>query len=459
MIINVEIPGFRRATAVHLVICVVLILVGVFGMVALTSLREAPAEISYQEASLKVQTVTAKPEDIQICIVGYGEVTPLDVVSIIPEIAGKIVSVHPRLEPGEVIAKGDILFKIDPRNYEAVCKQARAKVEQCKNAISQLQIQQAVDLERLKTLERNRELARLQLDRAHELFGTHGVVAQAQVESAELAFNSAADLADQLARAVELYPIQIKDAQDSLASAQAESQIAEANLERCVVRAPFDARVKNASLETGQYVSPGSEVLTLADDSILEIHAPLDSRDAQKWLRFAGDDSQGKTTWFNGLERVPCRIRWTEAPESHVWKGRLHRVVNFERQTRTLTVAVRIEADSLVSDHSQGLPLVEGMFCSVEIPGKILKGGFQLPTSAVSFEDTVYVARNSRLKTVPVSVARRQGERTLVSAGLEEGDIVITTRLVDPIENTLLEISFGESTSGESTSMESGERP
>jgi RND family efflux transporter MFP subunit len=449
MIIRLKKSGFSRATALQLATCVVLLIIGVFGLAAFAGLKEAPAEVSYQEPSLRVQTITAEPKDIQVHIVGYGEVKPLDVVSITPEIPGKIVGIHPRLEPGEVIAKGDILFRIDPRNYEAARKQACAKVEQCGNAIPQLQIQHTADLKRLKTLERNRELAQLQLDRMQKLFEEHGVAAQSQVESAEQALNSITDLVIQLAQAVKLYPIQIKNENDNLSSAQAELQITEANLDRCVVRAPFDARIKDASIEAGQYVVPGVEAITLANDSILEIHAPLDSRDAQKWLRFASDDSPHRTTWFNGLAQVPCMIGWTEAPENHTWEGRLHRVVKFDRQTRTLTVAIRIGADSALPDNPQGLPLVEGMFCTVEIPGKILTDVFQLPAWAVSFENTVFIARNNRLKTVPVRVARKEGERTLVADGLEEGDIVITTRLVDPLENTLLEIMHDESTSAE----------
>jgi hypothetical protein len=56
----------------------------------------------------------------------------------------------------------------------------------------------------------------------------------------------------------------------------------------------------------------------------------------------------------------------------------------------------------------------------------------------------VYVSGGGRLKTVPVSVARIQGEEAFVSGGLEAGDLVVTTRLIDPLENTLLEISAAD---------------
>ena len=51
---------------------------------------------------------------------------------------------------------------------------------------------------------------------------------------------------------------------------------------------------------------------------------------------------------------------------------------------------------------------------------------------------------DSRLKTVLVEVERVQGEEAFVSSGLNAGDVVVVTRLIDPLENSLLELSFAE---------------
>ena len=145
--------------------------------------------------------------------------------------------------------------------------------------------------------------------------------------------------------------------------------------------------------------------------------------------------------WFTGLEPVTCNIRWTEDSNSHTWQGRLHRVVRFDQQTRTITVAVRIDASAAVNG-PEGLPLVEGMFCAVDIPGKTLPNVYRLPSWAVSYRNTVYTVHDNRLKTVPVKVARIEGDITIVSHGIKPGDLVVSTRLADPLENTLLEVSI-----------------
>ena len=105
-----------------------------------------------------------------------------------------------------------------------------------------------------------------------------------------------------------------------------------------------------------------------------------------------------------------------------------------------MTVAIRITGEESRSGNATRLPLVEGMFCNVSIPGRTLKQVFELPHWTVSFEGTVYVAREGRLHTVPVTVAYAADEYVYVSEGLEENDQVVVTRLVNPLENTQLDM-------------------
>ena len=422
------------------VACGVILMIGVLGMTKLASLKKPPAEAKVEERSLQVEAQTVKPENIQVFITGYGETRALDVVSISPEVSGRIVAIHPRLEVGERVAKGDILFRIDPADYRAAQEEALATEQQLKNTILRLEKQYGIDRQRLKTLQRNRDLAAAEYNRFRKLFEEGNVVAQSRVEAAEQSMNAATDQADQMAQTVALYPLRIKETENSLSAARARRDLATVRLKRCEVKAPFNGRVTTVGLEKGQYVTPGQAVVTLADDSILEIQVSLDSRDARQWLQFNGKQTARDTAWFAGLEPVNCKIRWTEDNNGQAWNGRLHRVVKFEPQTRTLTVAVRLDAGDAAAGSRGAMPLVEGMFCSVQIPGRTLTGVFRLPRPAVSFENTVYKVVENRLKTVSVNVARLEGDFAYIAGGLSTGDTVVTTRLIDPLENALLEI-------------------
>jgi RND family efflux transporter MFP subunit len=424
----------------RLVVCGAVLLVGFIAMNSLANMKKKPAELAFQEPSLQVEAQAAEFQEVPVSLNGYGEVKTLNVVSISSEVSGTVLDIHPRLEAGEIISKGDLIFKIDTRDYEAALKETSATVKQLENSILSLQKQYEIDQVRLTSLQRNAELAKKQFERLQTLFEENSVGTQSNVDAAEQSYISVMDQATQMARTVELYPIQIQESRSSLDSARARFGTARANLERCEVRAPFDGRLKSVSIEKGQFVSAGREVVTLADDSVLEIEVSLDSREADQWLRFDGAGNAATAAWFGNLKQVDCKVRWTEATSDTHWKGTLHRVVDFDANTRTLTVAIRILAENTATENPGSLPLVEGMFCSVEIPGRSLNNVVKLPRWAVSYENTVYMSVDGRLKTVPVEVARLDSDHAYVSGGIETGDLVVTTRLVSPLENSLLTI-------------------
>lgn len=423
----------------RIILIVAIIGVG-FGLKSvLASMKREPLQTTATERALPVEGIAIYPEDVPVAISGFGQVRALDIVEITAEVSGVVVTVHPRLERGEVIGAGELLFAVDPRNYEAAVEQAAALVGQQESQQLRLEKQFEIEAARLKTLDRSRELAEVEYQRVATLLES-GVGSRSAVDQAEMSLNQATDRFDQLAQSVDLYPIRISEAKSALLGARAASKLADANLDRCKVRAPFEARLKSVALEEGQYVRPGTPVLMLANDSELEISVPLDSRDVRTWLRFDQNSAPSRTAWFSPVTPVRARVHWTEESREHYWEGVVHRVEGFDERTRTVTVAIRISGGNGGAIET-GLPLVDGMYCAVSIPGKTMKQVYRLPRWAVSYEGQVYVVEGDRLKIRDVEVVRTQGEETFVSVGLSPGDVVVTTRLVNPLPNTLLDLS------------------
>ena len=436
-----------RRTASTLLVCVLILGAGAAAMKVLGAMKKRPPQAEAREAVLRVEARQVQPEDVQVTIKGYGEVRVLDTVAIAPEVPGRVVRVHRNLEVGGQIREGEVLFEIDSRDYEAQLAQAEANAAMSKNIIARLEEQYGIDKGRLKTLERSRELAKAEFERMRELYEKDQVGTKSACEQAERAYNGAADMAEQLGQAVTLYPVRIREAENGLAAAQAQRELARISRERTSVRAPFNARVKQVALEAGQYVAPGVGVVSLADDSVLEIAVGLNSHETAKWLRFESSDAgnpfgdvEPDEVWFRGVEPVACAIRWTEDREHHRWTGTLNRVAEFDRRSRTITLAVRIQGENARSADPDHLPLVEGMFCEVSIPGRTLEGLYRLPSAAVNFEGVVYRSVDGRLRSTQVEKAFIEGKDVWIARGLSPGDIVVTTRLVDPLENSLLDI-------------------
>jgi len=451
--------GMNKRVLISVAGCATILLLGFTGKAILASFRKPPAQIETSERVLRVEATQVQPADVPIVITQFGVVRTLNTVSITPEVSGQIVEIHPNLEVGMLIPANETLFRIDSRTYEARVKEVEAAVAQSEASLSRLEKQYATDRERLKTIERTRDLAKAEYERRRSLMVEDQVGTQSGVDTAEQAWNAAEDAYDLLNQAITLYPIRIEEANGALASARANLESAQIDLKRTRVTAPFDARVKSVDLEKGQYVGTGGfggaggPVLVLADDSVLEISVPLDSREARRWLQFDGEKDASDVAWFSNLKPVACEIRWTEDPEGHCWEGVLDRVQQFDPETRTLTVAIRVDGSRALSKDEAALPLVEGMFCSVSIPGLVLENAYRLPNSAVSFEETAYLAVDGRLRTVPVKVSHRTGEYVCVTEGLSPGDIVITTRLTNPLENTLLDIEFEAETESASSAV------
>ena len=431
-------PGIR----VRIFFSVLVLMAGAAAMMGLKAMKVPPKEAVHTEQAVRVKTLVAKSRDVAVSIPGFGEVKPLNTVAIAPEVAGIIVEVHPRLEVGEIVEKGDLLFAVDSVNYQSALDQAQAVVDQREKTVARLREEYRQEGLRLGTLERNRDLARAEFQRVSALFQKNRVGTRSAVDKVEQTYNSARDLVDQMNRMLAVYPLQIKENESALAAARASLVLARANVKRCRIFAPFSGRLKTVAVEQGAYAAPGVNVITLADDSLLEIHVSLDSRDVEQWLEFEAVDKKKSTTgyfaWFPRVKPVDVAVHWTEDPAGTSWTGQLHRTLAFDPTTRTVTVAVRITAREAMAKNS--FPLVAGMFCSISIPGKTLTRVIPLPRWAVTFENTVYAVQDGRLKTLHVTVARTQGEETYVSHGIEPGQEIIVTRLVDPLENCLLDI-------------------
>ena len=80
-------------------------------------------------------------------------------------------------------------------------------------------------------------------------------------------------------------------------------------------------------------------------------------------------------------------------------------------------------------------------------PGNYLSAEKQAMAAVSQWEDIIlrlkkeFAIKKNRLKTKQITVARIDGKNTFISAGISPGEILITTRLIDPLENSLLKIT------------------
>lgn len=214
--------------------------IGVVGSAVLlsTALRpESPDRPSPPvSAGPAVSIVAPVPEAYQPVVRLNGVVEAGIVTDIIPQVSGRVVEVSPKFRPGSTIAAGELLFRIDPADYELSVETTLAEIEGARSDLALLEAEAA---------------------------------AEQQVWDQQFPDRQIPDL---IARVP-----QIAAAKARIRSGEAARRTAELSLSRTVVRAAFDARVLDTRLGVGQVVGINAAVGTMFSLNSVEIAVPVSS--------------------------------------------------------------------------------------------------------------------------------------------------------------------------------------
>jgi RND family efflux transporter MFP subunit len=327
-----------------------------------------------------------------------GTVVPAKRVALQPEVSGRIVAQSPQLMPGGLFRKGDVILRIDPRDYETAVKQQEAAVEQAR-----LEVQ----LEKGRQVIAKREWKLLEEDIALD--------------------QSSQDLA--------LRRPQLKNANVALEAAESTLEQARLQLERTTVYAPFNAVVQEEFVDEGQFVNPQTQLATLigTDRFWVQVSIPVDRL---RWLTFSGTEASGKSN---------VRIVQEVTGEVSIGRsGRLARLVgDLDPVGRMARVLVEIDDPLGLNEKKNpaGIPLMLGAYVRVEIEAENAQEVFLLPRMAIREGNQVWIVdEEDRLTVRPVEVFWRSKDTVLIRNGLQEGDRVVTNSIPLPIPNMKLRI-------------------
>jgi HlyD family secretion protein len=199
--------------------------------------------------------------------------------------------------------------------------------------------------------------------------------------------------------------------------------VAQAELERTRLKAPFDGVVAEVSGELNEYVTPSPPgiptppAVDLIDDSCFYISAPIDEVDAPR-------------------VRLGAEARVTlDAYGERAFPGRVRRiapyVLDVEKQSRTVEVEVEI------LDPPPDAPLLAGYSADVEVIVERREDVLRVPTAAVRAEGGVLVLDPSTglLAERAIEKGLSNWDQTEVRSGLEQGERVVLSLDRDRVED------------------------
>lgn len=438
---------------VRVLIALVVIGIGAAGFAKLKSLRRKPPTREFEEAVRDVfaHQVEAKAE--QVVLSGYGTVRSRRIAQISPEVSGVVLNIYADLNDGAIVDKGTVLCRIDNRELKITRQVHEAEKERFDAEIKVLE-QQTANARKLLVLRKEAAvLDENEYKRVSNLLTESKIGSRTVVDRSRQMWIRSREAVTALENSLAQIPLQVKTLRTQQKRVAAQLALADLNLSRCEVKAPFRGRLQRPTVEAGQTVARGQPILALVDDSDREIEVSLDGGDAARWLAFSGGTPDAGDGWFRKLKPVVVDVRWLEQPEAHKWQGTLSRIASYDERTRTVHAVVTIEATKSAAP----LALVPGMFCEVQIPGATIPDAMRFPRSAVSADGHVFVVEKGRLASRSFVALRHDGEDVLAHVSrsgakvpsLQSGDQVVTTKLSSPVDGMQVRVIAGKGMSPE----------
>jgi membrane fusion protein, multidrug efflux system len=322
-----------------------------------------------------------------------------------PQVSGNLIQQCYR--EGSVVKKGQILFQIDPRPFQAVVDQAKGQVEQAKGQVEQTQSQVA-------QAEAQLTLAHINLNRDAPLAEARAI-AQSQVDNEK-------QQVEQQSAAVRAAKAAVTAAQASVTSAEAALAAAKLNLEFTQVRSLIDGIAGQATTQVGNLVSPQSVLTSVSQVNPIKVFFSISDRE---YLGLTARARQAGPDLLRGSSAVPLTLSLSNG-QTYGQKGRIAFV---DRQINQQTGAIRIAAVF----PNPGNLLRPGQFGRVSAETEVREGAVLVPQIAVQEMQGIHqvytVGENNKVHIVNVTLGPEYGPNWIIQGGLQPGVKVITDNL------------------------------
>jgi len=417
------------------------IALGVAILILLVRSSQKPKRAQISEQPRAIRVIPAPLVAVVPRAIGYGKVQPGQVWEAVAEVGGTIVEMHPDLKRGSLLAKGDILLRIDPSSYGLAQSRGEADVKGLQAQFSELEQKEKNISRSLKVEKSSLELSKKELDRRLKLAKSK-IISRSEVDQEEKRFLTQQARVQDLQNTFDRIPAQKQALSAKISSARSRVKDTRLDLGKTTIRAPFNCRISEVNVELAQYAQPGkvlakaynivsSEILAQMPLSVMK---PLIKQGKEKPMATEVDTEIIRKAL--GLSAV---VRLNIGGETIEWKAR------FSRPSETLdpqtgTVGMYVVVDDTYKQARFGVrpPLIKNMYCEVELRGKPRPETVVIPRSALHKGIVYIVGPKDRLERRNVVVDYSQGNLVSIKKGIAPGEKVVVTDVIPTIEGMLL---------------------
>ena len=291
-----------------------------------------------------------------------------------PQVSGYLVSQN--YKEGTAVRKGQVLFEIDPRPFQAALDSARGQLAQAEAALAK----SALDVERDTPLVAKKAVPKEKLD---------------------------SEIQAKLAAAA------------AVASAKAAVERAELDLEWTKVTSLVDGVAGIAQVQIGNLVGPNSHLTSVSQVNPIKVYFPVSEQEYLRATRLSGSGQP-----MNLFDSSPELILSDGTAYPHTG-----RILWTDRQVESSTGTIRLVA----AFPNPGNKLRPGQYGRVRIQTGTRKQALLVPQSAVKEIQGGYqvavVGADNKASMRPVKAGEKVGTLWVIDEGLQPGDQVVVAGL------------------------------
>jgi membrane fusion protein (multidrug efflux system) len=363
-----------------------------------------------------VVVAPAVQKDVPVYIESVAQTVAEDTVDIKARVAGVLQTMQ--FEEGKPVKKGDVLFTIDPQEYDAALLGAKAKLAKAEADLKLANEQVTVRTAEARVAQSKARLRKAETDVARLTpLAAADAVPEQDLDDAKAALDVAkADLDaanSDLVNAKLMEQVGILLAKAEVEGAKAAVTDAELNLGYCTITSPIDGLVGRTAVSTGNLVGRGESTLLATVSSVDPIRASFTISE-QEYLRL------GKT---RSERDEPRAFHLTLADgKAYPHEGKL---VVAEREVDIRTGTLVVEASFKNPDQL----LRPGQFGRVKVVAEVIKDAVVVPQRAVMEQQgakIVYVVKPDKtVEMRTLKLGERDGDMVVAREGLKAGENVI----------------------------------
>jgi multidrug efflux system membrane fusion protein len=421
------------------------ILIGAIILFVVVSKRIAPQQEVIPEASRPLLVIEVPQTTVVPRVLGFGNARPGDIWSAVAEVKGRIVESHRELNAGAMIRSGEMVVRIDPTEYELKIAQLNAEVAQIEAQQIELKAQEKNFHDSLAIEQQSLRLAESELKRLNKLRASSAVT-DSEYDKTSRNVLAQQQSVQSLRSSLNVIPSQQQALAASLDSRNAALGQAQLDLGRTTIKAPFDCRLSDVSLEEGQFVAAGQNLFDAYGAAVTEVEAQMPIDQLRKLLNPSDGPMDMSVEAMEAVRKVfnaQAIVRMRTGELVVEWDGRFDRIrEELDLQTRTLRVIIAVDRPYENVIPGKRPPLAPGMFCEVELRGAPRNSRIVVPRTSIRNGSVYLVNNESRLDRRPVEVAFSQGGISVVKSGLTGGERLVVSDPTPAIEGMLVEPRF-----------------